>query len=133
MAHDVSTALALFLTRGTMLPFDWGRHDCALFVADWIAERRGFDPAEDLRGTYRTRRGCGRLLLRRGGLATVVAAALRRLSPTAEPVPGDVGIVETREGPAMGIFCGADRWACRAERGIVTVRLATPPKLVWAV
>ena len=37
--------LAEFLREGAAKPFVWGRCDCSLWPADWVASQVGFDPA----------------------------------------------------------------------------------------
>lgn len=41
--------------------FEWGRHDCCLFAADWVRECLGVDPAAAVRGNYSSALGAGRV------------------------------------------------------------------------
>ncbi len=41
-----------FLDSRRMMPFEWGRNDCAMFAADWVMIATGHDPAAEWRGTY---------------------------------------------------------------------------------
>lgn len=93
--------------------FELGRMDCSIWVADWVHQRTGIDLAADLRGQYRTRAECLRLLVPLGNLVRV--AGRRLASIGAEPIApveartGDIGIVPTTDGPALAIRDG-DAW-----------------------
>lgn len=88
-------------------PFCYGTVDCALFAADVVLALTGVDLAESFRGRYSSRSEAVALLGARGGLEAVVHEAL------GEPLPtpllarrGDVLMVKTPEGPALGICDG---------------------------
>lgn len=49
---DWPERLSPFVRARARTPFRWGRHDCALFAADWILESTGHDPAAWFRGRY---------------------------------------------------------------------------------
>lgn len=129
---DRTMALHAFLAQASEQPFIWGERDCALWVADWIATVRGTDPAQAIRGRYRTAAGCARFLAREGGLPALASRLLAAigLSDTASPQAGDVGLVETTLGPVM-MICTGPVWAWKAPRGL----LFTPafPVKVWSV
>lgn len=46
------TLLDSVIRQAATAPFCWGRHDCALFVADCIHAITGMDPAQAFRGAY---------------------------------------------------------------------------------
>lgn len=54
--------------------FEYGVFDCCLFGADWIQAVSGYDPAEDLRGTYSTKGGAAKIILRAGGMKALLDA-----------------------------------------------------------
>lgn len=72
-------ALSQFLNRAAERPFAWGRHDCLLWLADWVLERTGKDPAADLRGTYATLLGAARIVQAAGGMTRLVESRLEPL------------------------------------------------------
>lgn len=113
--------LDAFLERMACRAFDDGTADCGLVLADWVMTARGCeDPAAHLRGQYRTLRGRVRLLRRLGGMEAVVTDCARRagLEPTANPVRGDVGVIE-KFGHLYGGICLSQRWALQGD-GLVT-------------
>lgn len=89
--------------RGT--PFAWGKHDCCLFAADAVAAMTGADLAGTLRGRYTTRIGAARILKKQGGLRAIVDARMTRI-PTLAAGRGDVVLIETEQGDALGICLG---------------------------
>jgi hypothetical protein len=131
---DVGEALAVFLGRAARTPFVWGTFDCCLWLADWVLERRGVDPAADLRGRYASELGCARLLKRRGGLPAVVSdcAELARLAPTSAPLAGDVGVIlgltPTGE-TAVGALCTGPRWSILTVAGGIA---SVPARVLYA-
>lgn len=108
--------------------FRWGGvggDDCTTFCASWIEEQIGIDPAEQLRGTYRTEEGAHALLAASGGLVSFMASHLEPIGfqRTDRPADGDVGVVEAVTGAngAVGMV-GAIRygplWAILGPGGI---------------
>ncbi len=85
-----------------------GKHDCALFAAGCVAAMTGDDFAAPYRGRYRTLRG-GIRILRKAGFSDAIALAAAHLPPVAPAfaADGDVAVVPTPEGPALGILIGA--------------------------
>lgn len=132
MNLDRRARLRTFLAEGARLPFVWGERDCALWACDWIKAERGVDPAEALRGTYRSDRACARLLRAMGGLPALAAdlAARAGILETDTPEAGDVGVIELPIGTYLALSTGAG-WAIKAADGIV-VSPARPTK-VWAI
>ncbi|MEP4195986.1 MAG: hypothetical protein ABJL99_10165 [Aliishimia sp.] len=53
-------------------PFEWGQNDCALWCASAVKFVTGFDPASDLRGTYKTQFECRQKIIRAGGLLRLI-------------------------------------------------------------
>ena len=126
--------LGAFLGEAVRSRFSWEhQRDCCLFVADWAVALGHPDPAADLRGRYRTERGCLRLLRREGGLAAVFSRSAERVGrPTAEPVLGDVGLLQvlTPRGPGLvGAICAGRRWVMRSPTGLLG--LSDPPLACW--
>lgn len=111
-----------YLVAASRRPWRWGETDCILFVCDWIAMRRGVDPAAPWRGTYADADECGALLAREGGLTGLVRRAFRAagLEETPTPRTGDVGLVRARGlVRPVGAIRIADAWAARTDTGLL--------------
>lgn len=109
-------AAAIEAARGR--PFCWGAHDCLLFAAGVVQAITGVDPAAEWRGRYDSRASAVHHLATRGGMEAVVTVSLG--SPRAYTVlaqRGDVVMVQTPDGPALGICNGADA-ACAGPLGL---------------
>lgn len=122
MADLLTEELTAYLRSALSLIFDFGECDCALWAANWIVQRRGIDPAAPIRGRYKTRLGCMRLATRNGGFVAFTRTLLGAagLSETDDPKPGDVGVIETPLGPALGIKTHRG-WAWKSKRGFMVV------------
>ncbi len=127
-----------YLDRAARRPFAYGEHDCLLFLADWVREKRGVDPAEGLRGRYSGRLGALRLKLVHGGAAGLVASCVRLagLERTSEPRAGDIGLLFALvPGASMpqivGAICAGERWVALAPSGLVAS--AAKPAAAWRV
>ncbi|WP_347268186.1 hypothetical protein [Paracoccus sp. (in: a-proteobacteria)] len=89
-------------------PIEPGRHDCCLFGAGAVEAQTGIDLAAPWRGRYTTMAG-GQRLLRRAGHedhAALIAAHLPDVHP-AFAREGDLALVETPQGPAVGVHQGS--------------------------
>lgn len=95
------------------LPMEWGKSDCALATADIYVAAGMPDPAASFRGRYSTRIGAYRKLGRNGLLAAVAALGWPE---TAKPEEGDLGLMQTPEGPCCVIFYQGF-WVGRVDRG----------------
>lgn len=99
--------LTHYLADAAAKPFVEGEHDCALFLAGGVKAMTGVDYAAPYRGRYTTTRG-GLRILRWDGFRDHLALAEHHLKPkpTAFLNVGDGAVVETEEGPALGIVQG---------------------------
>lgn len=106
---DWRPRLFAWLASVSRQPFVPGEHDCALFVAGAVEAMTGEDPAAALRGRYTTVRGGLRVLRREGHADHVafVASLLTEIAPLMAQV-GDVAVIGTHDGPALGIVAGAE-------------------------
>lgn len=125
--------LADYLARAARMPFAWGRHDCCLWVADWLVARGRPDPAAAWRGRYRTPLGAARVLTRLGGV--IGAAHALGLEPTDRAICGDVGVVaviglDGRRAEA-GAICTGRRWATLTAAGLLIAE--TTPRAAWRI
>lgn len=74
---DWPQRLDAYLRSADGRPFSWGRNDCALFMANGLAEQTGIDIAAPFRGRYRSAAGSARVLKSLG--AGDLAGTLDRL------------------------------------------------------
>lgn len=104
--HDWMLQLAAVVSARLAAPFAWGANDCCLFAADCVHAITGQDPAADLRGTYTTELGAGRVLQAHGG---ITGLACDRLGPVIRAdlaQPGDVGLVWMVRRPTLAVCVG---------------------------
>lgn len=113
-------------------PFEWGRHDCALFAAGCIEAMTGEDHGGAFRGRYRSFKG-GLKALRKAGHADHVAmvASLLDEVPVAYAQAGDLAMIETPEGAALGVVQGHRIYVLRPE-GLASVDLLRAAR-AWRV
>lgn len=93
-----------FIARAAAEPFRFGEWDCCMTVANWVWEATGADPAAALRRTY-GEDGWPALVEDAGGMVALIGqvATTAGLTPTLDPRPGDIGVIETRRGPIAAI------------------------------
>lgn len=108
--------LGEYLSETSQTPFAYGVSDCALFSAGAVLAMTGVDLAAEWRGRYKTMRG-GLRVLRASGHANHVALAAATFPATDLPTGGDLAVIETEHGPALGVLQGALIYALR-ETGI---------------
>lgn len=120
---DWRSRLAAYIERVRRAPFAWSTHDCCMFAAGAVEAVTGADPAAELRGTYGDLAG-GMTALGRAGFAGPVdmARALFDRVPPALAQVGDVAVVDTPEGPALGVVQGPSIFVVGPE-GLRTVDL----------
>lgn len=120
---DWRARLQTYLETVSRTPFKPGHNDCALFLAGGVEAVSGTDYAAPYRGRYTTLRG-GLRVIRRAGFEDHVALARHHLTP--KPISfahvGDGAVVETPEGPALGIVQGSSVMVLR-EAGLGHVPL----------
>lgn len=121
--------------------FRWGGvggEDCMTFPARWAMESIGVDPAEELRGTYRTREEAHAILAGYAGALPfmdhhLITIGAKRVQ---NPETGDIGLIKTMTGETYAdqveTMIGAIRfgplWACIHPAGV----RATPAEFVAA-
>lgn len=101
--------------------FAWGRCDCCTFASGAFNQLWGIDPMKPLRGQYHDEAGARALIKSLDGwhrmtIALAKQAGLRRGTGDA----GEIGLLATSRGPALGIGVGAGQWAHRVDGGIAT-------------
>lgn len=116
--------LSEFLDRAAATPFQEGKFDCCLWLADWGRELTGLDGAREWRGTYTDADSCAAVLAAYGGVARVVrrGASLIGMKRLQEPHVGSVGVVKailsTGEAAHVGGIYTGRRWAFLTPGGI---------------
>lgn len=85
-----------------------GQHDCCLFGAGAIEAQTGVDIAAPWRGRYTTFAG-GRRILRKAGYADHIDLIAQTLpeAHVSAALPGDIAILPTEDGDAVGVVQGA--------------------------
>jgi hypothetical protein len=73
--HWATRAYHHFLPSRAKMPFEWGKHDCALFAADGIEAITGVDIAAEFRGQYSDEAGAWKAIQTITGGETVEDAA----------------------------------------------------------
>ncbi len=89
-------------------PFEYGSHDCALFVCNCVREMTGDDPALGYRKRFRDRKGALKILSKSKleSIATQIAISLNAKEiPPLYAQRGDVVLLDATMGdcPALGI------------------------------
>ncbi len=127
---DWQTRLHRYLCAARHSPMRPGIHDCCLFGAGAVQAQTGIDLAAAYRGRYSTFAG-GRRVLRRDGYADHIALIAAHLpeAHVSAALPGDIAIVPTEEGPAVGVVQGAAVYVLSANGGLGIVPMAPVQRL----
>ena len=110
--------LSAYLAGAGRERFVPGQHDCALFASSALAAMTGEDLAAPYRGRYTTERGGIRILRwddYRDHIA-LAAAHLRARDPGEGARPGDLAVIPTERGPALGVVQGAAVYVLTPDR-----------------
>ncbi|MEE8534768.1 MAG: hypothetical protein V3S45_01910 [Kiloniellales bacterium] len=124
--YDFAERLFAAVAARRARPFKWGENDCALFACDVLLEATGQDFAAPFRGRYKSAVGAARVLKKfaGGGLEeTAEAIARDHARPEVPPLKaqrGDMVLVETETGPALGV-CLGEAAAVAGQEGTVMV------------
>lgn len=122
--------------------FRWGGEggdDCMTFPATWVLHVLGIDPAEGLRGTYRTRSEAHAIMENAGGPLAFMGGKLLPLGCKRVQVPGDgdIGLVRMLAGEDAASIAMTDvgairfgpAWAAISPIGVVAQR--AEPVAIW--
>jgi hypothetical protein len=101
-------------------PCEWGVDDCSMLPARWVSEMTGktFDWPD-----YSTKEEAHEQIEAWGGLVNIwnhIAAQLGLKVRVGVPQIGDVGVIQTAQGPVGGIFLLGQTIMRRAEKGTRT-------------
>lgn len=115
---DWRSRLSAYLAETAREGFRFGSNDCALFSAGAVRAMTGHDPAAPWRGTYTTLEG-GLKRMRKAGFQDHIALVANEFATCAPAFAqvGDIALIETPEGPALGIITG-ETIACLGPRGL---------------
>lgn len=117
---DWKARLIAYLAEVPGRPKAFGLFDCALFTLDGVAVMTGLDLAAPYRGRYATLRD-GIALLRRDGFrdhVALVSAYFGEIAPAFAQV-GDVAVITSADGPALGLVNGEYIYALTPERMVL--------------
>ncbi|NBC37369.1 hypothetical protein GTZ99_12490 [Novosphingobium sp. FSY-8] len=123
--------LGSYLAQAAMRHHQVGIWDCCIFPADWVVANGYPDPMADWRGTYASEAAADT----RGGIEEAFLTGMERagLSLAAEPLSGDVGLIEVAGQHAGAIWTGR-RWAFVAPRGLAVASVAPEYVIgIWRV
>lgn len=101
---DWHQRLCAWLAEAADRPFQPGRHDCAIFAAGAVKAITGKDQARGWRGYRSLERGQAKL--RERGFEDHIALAMSLYPETTAPIPGDLAVITTPDGPGLGIVQG---------------------------
>lgn len=105
-------------------PFEWGVNDCCLFACNCVQVMTGQDPGTAYRNKYTSELGARRALKRIGGgsIETAFNHVFGPLKPRLNAGRGDLALINTDLGPAVGVVCGGSVWAVGLD-GLVSLPL----------
>lgn len=118
---DWPARLDALIAERRQRPFEWGAHDCCLFVCDAVEAITGHDPAADLRG-YSTERAALRLVKQAGGVRALADARLGAAIPVLMAQVGDAGLIQF-DGRESLALCGGGHWLAPGEQGLEVLPL----------
>lgn len=126
----MAARLEEFLSGYIDRPFEWGRDDCSLFLADWWQFNHGIDPAAHLRGTYDCEGQKDVVVARHGGILRLVSGIADSVGAQRcfSPAFGAFGIIE----PGVGGIYAGDFWAFRTWDGVGFSKEAKPWR-IWSI
>jgi hypothetical protein len=128
--QDWRTLLSLHIEDNRLRPFEWGKHDCALWVADCLEVMTGVDPAPEYRDLYDSPLGALKAIRRIDGCPDLDGVAVKRVKHVAFAMAGDAVAADLSEmglgelgqaGLSLGICFGATSYFV-GENGLVGLR-----------
>lgn len=125
--YDWEARLAAYVAEVAREGFSFGQHDCALFGAGAANAVTGIDPAKDWRGQYDSLES-GLRLIRKVGFRDHIDAARRQFPEIrlVQVMAGDLAIVPSDDGPAIGVIQGSLIYALRLDGlGLVPLEAAS--------
>lgn len=116
--------LKAFIAAQKHFRFVWGSNDCAMFMADWVEQLDGVDPAAEWRFSYLDAKGALRCMDANGGLAKM--AARTGWEPVDSARLGDFALIEPGPNSHRQLqrfaVAGDGTWILRAPQGLLIDR-----------
>ena len=121
---DWSEKLVNYLLDNLDTPFEWGTFDCCLFAANAVREMTGKDFAAPFRDKYTTEKGAAKALIKygQGDIKSTLNAIFGPLKPRLKAGRGDLVLVETDTGDALGVVASGKIWVSTFD-GLATIPL----------
>ncbi|HAD90956.1 MAG TPA: hypothetical protein DCG36_12410 [Alteromonas macleodii] len=121
---DWSEKLVNYLLDNLDTPFEWGTFDCCLFAANAVREMTGKDFAAPFRDKYTTEKGAAKALIKygQGDIKSTLNAIFGPLKPRLKAGRGDLVLVETDTGDALGVVASGKIWVATFD-GLATIPL----------
>lgn len=121
---DWSEKLVSYLLDNLDTPFQWGTFDCCLFAANAVREMTGKDFAAPFRDKYTTEKGAAKALIKygQGDIKSTLNAIFGPLKPRLKAGRGDLVLVETDTGEALGVVASGKIWVATFD-GLATIPL----------
>lgn len=119
--RDWQSRLQACLAERRLRAFEWGSHDCCLFVCDAVLAMTGHDPASDVRG-YTTERQAMRIVRELGGMRAIASSRFGEAVPVLAAQVGDVGLLDL-DGRQSLALCGGGHWMAPGELRVETLPL----------
>lgn len=116
-ARGARKRLIEYVAKAARTPFQWGKHDCALFAAGAVKAQTGKDPARGLRGRYSTVSGAMKHLRKLGytSLGDLAGAQFQEIPPAFAQV-GDIAVVhDDAATEALGVVQGERIYVLRPD------------------
>lgn len=108
---------AAFVAQTAARPWEWGRMDCAMWLAQWCVWRWRVNPLLAWQDRYTTEAEAESIISDEGGLVALLRRQMTFAVEKARPDDGDVGVIVVSGQPTCAIRAG-DKWAFRTPAGI---------------
>lgn len=137
-----SDRLSQFINVAAETPFEWGKWDCLLWLAEWVRANKGIDPAHGLWGKYDSMLGAARIVKQAGGMARLVERQVRPhgIQRVTDPKRGDIAVVRMpgAGGEHFGSMAGSvlldGTAALFCQGGVLFTALTdAPPVAIWRI
>ena len=110
------------LAQWRSTPFEWGKRDCLLSIADYVASRTGEDWGDRFRGTYDNEAGAIAHIKNYGGEEYLIDRS--GLQWTRKPVRGDIVLFQLGDDERKyAAICTGDAVAVRMEKGVKEISM----------
>nr|VFK58165.1 MAG: hypothetical protein BECKUNK1418G_GA0071005_100229 [Candidatus Kentron sp. UNK]VFK68290.1 MAG: hypothetical protein BECKUNK1418H_GA0071006_100129 [Candidatus Kentron sp. UNK] len=131
--EDWDKRLVEGISHAENTPFRWGTHDCVLFAGNMVLGMTGHDYVARFRERYHDERSAFRLMREAGfaSLPDIAESILGAPDDPASAMRGDVILLSTENGPALGISFGKVAMA-PGPKGLLAVS-RTHWKKAWSI